>query len=123
MPALSLTIDPVEHRGFEYHSGMSFTLFAGGARGEMGRGGRYRAGGEPATGATLFVDAVLDSLPRGEPRKRIFVPVGTSLDQAERLRREGWITVCGLEETEPMAEAKRLRCPHALIAGKITALS
>ncbi len=123
MPALSLTIDPVEHRGFEYHSGMSFTLFANGARGEMGRGGRYRAGGEPATGATLFVDAVLDSLPRGEARARVFVPVGISLDEAERLRREGWITVCGLEEIEPTAEAKRLRCTHVFLAGKIAALS
>jgi len=123
MPALSLTIDPVEHRGFEYHSGMSFTLFANGARGEMGRGGRYRAGGEPATGATLFVDAVLDSLPRGEAWARVFVPVGISLDEAERLRREGWITVCGLEEIEPTAEAKRLRCTHVFLAGKIAALS
>jgi ATP phosphoribosyltransferase regulatory subunit len=42
-PDLALTIDPVENRGFEYHSGISFSLFARGVRGELGRGGRYLA--------------------------------------------------------------------------------
>src|SRR5208282_998846 len=57
-PGLKVTVDPVENRGFEYHTGISFTFFAGGvvARGplgELGRGGRYDAGdpaaSEPAT--------------------------------------------------------------------------
>ncbi len=43
-PDLMLTVDPVEHRGFEYQTGTSFTLFSRGVRGELGRGGRYRAG-------------------------------------------------------------------------------
>ena len=50
-PDLSLTLDPVEYRGFEYHTGVSFTVFAAGVRGELGRGGRYiTAAGEAATG-------------------------------------------------------------------------
>src|SRR6202030_119453 len=56
-PDLVLTIDPVENRGFEYHTGVSFTFFARSVRGELGRGGRYRTGdggGEPATGFTLY---------------------------------------------------------------------
>src|SRR5579862_4060927 len=43
-PTVSLTVDPVENRGFEYHTGVTFTVFARGIRGELGRGGRYRAG-------------------------------------------------------------------------------
>ena len=39
-PELSVTIDPVERRGFEYQTGVSFTLFVQGVRGELGRGGR-----------------------------------------------------------------------------------
>src|SRR5690606_5137472 len=38
---VQITIGPLERRGFEYQTGVSFTLFAIGARGEMGRGGRY----------------------------------------------------------------------------------
>ena len=30
-PELKVTVDPVENRGFEYHTGISFTFFAGGA--------------------------------------------------------------------------------------------
>ena len=44
-PELALTIDPIEWRGFEYHTGTSFSLFAGGVRTELGRGGRYSVGG------------------------------------------------------------------------------
>ncbi|MEX2008838.1 MAG: ATP phosphoribosyltransferase regulatory subunit, partial [Dongiaceae bacterium] len=40
-PDLALTVDPVEHRGFEYHTGIGFALFARRVRGELGRGGRY----------------------------------------------------------------------------------
>src|SRR5690606_27250829 len=40
-PDLAVTVDPVEHRGFEYHRGISFSLFARRVRGELGRGGRY----------------------------------------------------------------------------------
>ena len=128
MPKLALTIDAVEHRGFEYHSGMSFTLFAAGTRGEIGRGGRYVAGaaqngsGEAATGCTLFLEAVLDALPRPEPRARLFGPAGTAPEAAAKLRAEGWVTICGLEEAEPLNEARRLRCTHAFVSGKAVPL-
>ncbi len=49
-PDLMVTVDFVEHRGFEYHTGVAFTLFARGARGEVGRGGRYRADGAGGRG-------------------------------------------------------------------------
>ncbi len=42
VPGLEFTIDPVENRGFEYHTGISFSFFAQNVRGELGRGGRYR---------------------------------------------------------------------------------
>ena len=52
-PTVPLTVDVVEHRGFEYHRGVSFTLFGRGVRGELGRGGHYLAGaqfGAPVAG-------------------------------------------------------------------------
>ena len=76
-PDLALTVDPVENRGFEYHIGIAFTLFAKQATGELGRGGRYFADGEPATGATLFMDTVLDAMPGPEAPRRVYVPFGT----------------------------------------------
>jgi ATP phosphoribosyltransferase regulatory subunit len=65
---VQITIDPLERRGFEYQTGVSFTLFAIGARGEIGRGGRYDivSQGHPpetAVGFTLYMDTILRVAP------------------------------------------------------------
>ena len=125
-PGLALTIDPVENRGFEYHTGVSFALFARGVRGELGRGGRYRTGnggGEPATGFTLYTDTVLRALPAQAPVKRVYLPPGADAAAAARLRGEGWATVAGLTDADPAAEAKRLRCGHRLDGKEIVAVA
>ncbi|CAA7625699.1 ATP phosphoribosyltransferase regulatory subunit [Magnetospirillum sp. UT-4] len=113
-PEVTLTIDPVENRGFEYHAGIGFTLFARNLSGELGRGGRYLAGGaEAATGATLFLDSVLAAAPLPEMPRRLFLPSGTPEGTARAVRADGWITVPGLEAAaDPAAEAKRLNCRH-----------
>jgi ATP phosphoribosyltransferase regulatory subunit len=124
-PDLALTIDPVENRGFEYHTGVSFTFFARGVRGELGRGGRYRTGnggGEAATGFTLYTDTVVRALPAQPPMPRLYVPAGSDRAAAERWRAEGWATVAGLAAVGDVeAEAKRLRCSHRLEGEKIIA--
>ena len=121
-PDLKLTVDAVENRGFEYHTGVTFTIFMLGVRGELGRGGRYLAGddGEPATGLTLFTDMVLRAMPNPTPVRRVFVPAGTPADQVERLRTEGWVAVAALEAAEDeIREARRLRCGHVLVDGAV----
>ena len=125
---MRLTVDPVENRGFEYHTGVGFTIFADGARGELGSGGRYRAeaglgdgagDGEPATGFTLFMDTVLRVLPAPEPAPRLFLPLGAPAEAGARLRDEGWITVQGLTPADDDgAEARRLGCSHVLVDGR-----
>lgn len=118
IPEVTLTVDPVENRGFEYHTGISFTLFAHNISGELGRGGRYLAGGtEPATGATLFLDTVLAALPGPVAAKRAFIPAGVPRALAQALRAQGWMTVAGLQVVaDNAAEAKRLGCGHVLMA-------
>ena len=123
-PGLKLTIDPVERRGFEYHTGVGFTIYAPAAGGELGSGGRYLAAdgfdGEPATGCTLYVDAILNALPAPIVTRQLFVPAETSLAQARQFRADGWITVHGLcLGDDPVSEAHRLGCSHVLIAGAV----
>jgi len=120
MPHLALTVDPVENRGFEYHTGIAFTLFAKQSSGELGRGGRYFADGEPATGATLFMDTVLDAMPGPPPARRVYVPLGTAPALAQKLRDEGWVTVAGLAQVkDSRAEAKRLGCQSIVSGGAV----
>ena len=123
-PKLTLTVDPVERQGFEYQTGLSFTIFAKGARRELGRGGRYRIGasdaapGEPAIGFSLFADSVVAAAPVGSAPRRVYVPTERPPVDAERLRESGWITIVGLAPTaDPESEARRLGCGHLLRTG------
>ena len=93
------TIDPVETRGYEYHTGVTFTFFATGVSGEIGRGGRYLVGTssdtngpETATGISLFIDSILRALPEPTKQDRVLVPASMS-KIAGQLRRDNWIVV------------------------------
>ncbi|MSO91191.1 MAG: ATP phosphoribosyltransferase regulatory subunit [Acetobacteraceae bacterium] len=123
-PALRLTIDPVEFRGFRYHTGVSLTIYAPGRHEELGRGGRYVCGeGEPATGLTLFPDAVLRAAPARVARPRVFVARDADPAVAADLRARGHATVAALEDAaDPLAEARRLGCEHMLRGSVLVAL-
>lgn len=121
-PDLTLTIDATDHRGFEYHSGIAFTLLGRGVRGEFGRGGRYvNHAGEAATGFSLYLDTLLTTLPMPAGPKRCFIPAGADAKAALKLREEGWVTVQGLHTADAKAEATRLRCSHFLQDGRAVA--
>lgn len=127
-PEVKVTVDPVENRGFEYHTGISFTFFAAslGSVGELGRGGRYQAGdpstAEPATGFTLYTDTILRTLP-AVATPRLLLPFGTDRALGRALREAGWLTVAALEPSADWrAEARRLGCGYVLAAGEPVAL-
>ncbi|HVA15517.1 MAG TPA: ATP phosphoribosyltransferase regulatory subunit [Stellaceae bacterium] len=127
VPKLAITIDPVENRGFEYHTGVSFSFFARGIKGELGRGGRYRTGvgngggeGEDATGFTLYTDTVLEAMAPHRPAPRVYVPAGSDAAAAARWRSQDYVTVAGLVPVaDAVAEARRLGCSHVLSGEKI----
>src|SRR5271166_2291233 len=123
-PALRLTVDPVEFRGFRYETGVSVTVYAPGRHEELGRGGRYICGeSEPATGLTLYPDSILRVAPPRQARPRIFLPFGSDRGVAADLRADGFATVAALAVAgDDAAEAARLGCSHILRAGKATLL-
>jgi ATP phosphoribosyltransferase regulatory subunit len=122
--AVTLTLDPLEFRGWRYHRDVAFTLFARVSGDELGRGGRYLgAGDEPATGLTLYPEAVLRAAPRKLARERCYLPWGHARDAAARLRAGGFATVAALgPDAEPEAEARRLLCTHILRGAQAVAI-
>lgn len=59
LKGVSFTVDALETKGFEYHKGIAFTIFAKNVNGELGRGGAYALGSELlASGFTLYMDTV-----------------------------------------------------------------
>ncbi|MBI3197640.1 MAG: ATP phosphoribosyltransferase regulatory subunit [Rhodospirillales bacterium] len=123
-PDLPLTVDPVEYRGLEYQTGVSFSVFALKGRQELARGGRYSAGypddgvSEPATGFTVYMDAVLAASDAAPQRPRLYLPPGIPWSEALPWQAKGYAIVRAVvAAAEPRAEAKRLNCSHALIDG------
>jgi ATP phosphoribosyltransferase regulatory subunit len=116
-PGLRVTLDPVEFRGFRYHTGVAFTIFGEGMTGEIARGGRYLSGEEPATGMSLYPDALLRAVAPAAPRARVFVPMGADPEAARALRAQGLATIAQLA---PSDTPDSLRCTHSLdLAGAL----
>ena len=123
-PNLKVTVDPADSRGFEYHTGISFALFARNSRVELGIGGRYlTAGDEPATGFTLSTDIVMEVAALPPLANRLYVPFGTVSKTRKQLQGSGWVTINGLiPEKDLLAEGVRMQCSHVWLENKIQRL-
>lgn len=127
-PSLLVTADVLENRGFEYHCGIGFSIFARQAELELGRGGRYIAavpGGdsEPAAGVTLFMANIMTVMGNPVEKKRVFVPFDVSFAQSAALRSKGYVVVCGLKDSGREEEARRLLCGYIYTGGEVRPLS
>lgn len=124
-PNLRMTVDPVEFRGWKYHTGVCVTLFAVGRSEELGRGGRYLCNdNEPACGLTLRPDVLFRMIPPTPARPRVYLAPGADKREATRLRTQGYATLAASSLTaEPEAEARRLGCTHVLRGTNCMALS
>ncbi|MCC7281654.1 MAG: ATP phosphoribosyltransferase regulatory subunit, partial [Acetobacteraceae bacterium] len=123
-PGLVLTLDPLEFRGWRYHRELAFSIFAHNSGEELGRGGRYLGpGDEPATGLTLYPDAVLRAAAAAAPPARCYLPWGHDRAAAAVLRGGGLATVAALApDQDPPSEGRRLSCTHILLGAQAIAL-
>lgn len=123
---VELTIDPVENKGFEYHSLVSFSLFSRHTQSELGRGGRYsihgKNGEEPATGMTLYVNTLLEAVALQPEQPRLLLGGDTTVAECVALQEAGYITVRALDGDASAASAKRMGCTHVLSGGNAVAV-
>jgi ATP phosphoribosyltransferase regulatory subunit len=124
-PDLRLTVDPVEFRNYQYHTGICITVFAPGSQSELGRGGRYLCSDlEPATGITLYPDTIVRVAPPPTLKERLYLPFGTAPEEAAACRAQGFATIAALApDPAPLQEAVRLGCSHIIQGGDIISLS
>jgi ATP phosphoribosyltransferase regulatory subunit len=122
-PDLALTIDPIERRGFEYQTGLSFTIFAQGV-GELGRGGRYRIGGkrdgEPATGFTLTTDNLLRAVPAMPALSKVCIAPGMPVGVVKELQEQGYAIVRAFPDEALEDCARRLGCGKLWRDGRLS---
>ncbi len=118
---IELTIDPVEFRGWDYHTGLCISVYVEGISGEVGRGGRYISNNqEPACGLTLRPDILLQSVDVPLTKPKVFVPYGCKIEDLNRLHEKGYITLMGLMATDDARkEAQRLNCQYIYEHGSL----
>jgi ATP phosphoribosyltransferase regulatory subunit len=116
---LNLTIDLSERQGFSFQSGICFSIFASGLRGEVGRGGAYQLDltGENAVGFSVYLDPLLRVLPDATPPQLVLVPLQLDAATEASLRAraglcgKAWVLVRSLSADGPSeAEARALGC-------------
>ena len=119
-------IDLAELRGYAYHSGMVFAVYAAGHPGSVARGGRYDAIGEafgrsrPATGFSIDLRDLLPALPAARPVGAAWLPAAEAARlQAPALARElaalragGQVVIRELEGGDGRIDP---RCDHLLV--------
>lgn len=120
-PTTRFTLDPLEFRGFGYHHGISFSIFANGLRHELGRGGRYQVDEESATGFTFYVTHLLGLLAPACTARRVLLPVDAPPSLGRELRKEGWVTLYAMT-ADTAAEARSLAVQAYWQNGSITPL-
>jgi len=124
---VEITIDPVENKGFEYHSKISFSMFSRSVQSELGRGGRYSISGqngeEPATGMTLYVNTLMEAVPQQPACRKVLVGCDVSAAQCVALQEQGFITLRAIDGRVSAKVAHRMGCTHMLEQGKPQAVT
>lgn len=129
LEGITITIDPLETHGFDYHSGFGFTLFSNEIQGELGRGGRYQAvfelsnditndqisnDHEPACGFSLYTDN-LRRLVDGKGRpNRVAVPQDLGWKEMLEYQKDGWVVVRQIGQDMQDKDLKLMGCTHKL---------
>ena len=118
----NFSIDLLEQRGFEYHSGVTFSIFCINSKKEVCRGGRYfTSENEHAVGSTFFLNQFFQFNKKVKEKKnKILIPFKNLLDKnISKLRKKGWITIQNIDNKLNDEIAKSYDCKFILKGGKI----
>lgn len=119
--AITITVDPLERRGFDYHTSLGFSFFDTATEQELGRGGRYiTAYEEPATGFSFNLNTLLHSIKPAKPLPAILVPFETPKATQDQVRARGYTIQLNVQEGELKTIASSLGLRFFLQDGKIS---
>ena len=110
---VNISIDPLENRGFKYHTGLSFTLFSQNYRGEIAKGGRYQTiSKETATGCTIYTEKLYNTSNDLIDRNLVYVPF-FNIKIAEKIIKKGYKVIFGKNSNNNMElDAREIGCSY-----------
>jgi len=111
--SIKLSIDPLENRGFEYHTGITFTIFSDKLKGEIAKGGSYNIlTGETATGCTIYTEKLYPNLMLNLDKDLVYIPY-LNMKVADEIIKKGYRIVFGsVSNSEFEKEASEMNCKY-----------
>ena len=111
--SIKLSIDPLENRGFKYHTGITFTIFSDKLKGEIAKGGSYNIStGETATGCTIYTEKVYPNLMLNLDKDLVYIPY-LNMKDADEIIKKGYRVVFGsVSNSEFEKEASKMKCKY-----------
>ena len=111
--SIKLSIDPLENRGFKYHTGITFTIFSDKLKGEIAKGGSYNIStGETATGCTIYTEKVYPKLMLNLDKDLVYIPY-LNMKDADEIIKKGYRIVFGsVSNSEFEKEASEMNCKY-----------
>ncbi len=108
---IKISVDPLEDRGFKYHSGLTFTIFSDKLKGEIAKGGSYNIlTGETATGCTIYTEKVYPNLMLNLDKDLVYVPY-LNMQDADKIINKGYRIVFGsVSSAQFEKEALEMKC-------------
>ena len=109
--SIKISIDPLENRGFNYHTGLSFTIFSENLKGEIAKGGRYKTlNGETAIGCTIYTEKIYSNSKSSIDKSLVYVPY-LNINDADHIISKGYRVVFGNNSTfDQKKDAFNLKC-------------
>ena len=120
-----ISIDLLDHRGFEYYTGITFSIFCLNSSKEVCRGGRYLTSkNKDAVGSTFLLNQFLSLKNVSKnSKKRILISYNNSFDKnLPDLRKKGWSTIQNIESDNDKKIAKLHNCKFVFKNNKIYSL-
>ena len=121
--SVKISIDPLENRGFNYHTGLSFTIFSENLKGEIAKGGRYKTlNGETAIGCTIYTEKIYSNSKSTLDKSLVYVPY-LNINDADQIINKGYRVVFGNNlNPDIKQDALKLKCQFIWENKKITKL-
>ena len=109
--SVKISIDPLENRGFNYHTGLSFTIFSENLKGEIAKGGRYKTlSGETATGCTIYTEKIYSNSKSNLDKNLVYLPY-LNINDADQIINKGYRVIFGNNlNTDIRQDALNLKC-------------
>ena len=111
--SVNISIDPLENRGFKYHTGLSFTFFSQNYKGEIAKGGRYQTmSDETATGCTIYTEKIYNTSHDLNDNKLVYIPY-LNISVADKIIKKGYNIIFGSNSSVDIdQEATEMGCKY-----------